>query len=267
MPVGLADLVDVRRAHALLHAGRARVRRLRLAQEVGLELAPCPRSRTAGRVVQRSATRWARPYGRGLLEMVTESLDDLVGLHDSSFGCPGHAERQRSTGGRGARSDARRGDGEAQLHARGEAQPSALRARAPGVAPTRGEPAGMRSPRAGLAVVGAGWSRRAPPRRPSPTPRSRSAMPALHLGTERADRAGQLAMASPRLPAKPGGRGLLGGLPRLAGDAPPRRSRRSRARTAASLLPTSASAADLPEWRPGFADLALRRARTALPMP
>ena len=60
MPAGLADLVEVGGAHALLDGGRARPRRGLLAAEVGHEGNHPGARRTAGSGRRTAAARWAR---------------------------------------------------------------------------------------------------------------------------------------------------------------------------------------------------------------
>ncbi len=83
VPGGLADLVDVAGAHALLHAGRARVRRRLLAEEVRLELHHPRVDEQQVRVVEdeRRAGHERVPRVR---EVVEEALADLVCLHGVS---------------------------------------------------------------------------------------------------------------------------------------------------------------------------------------
>src|SRR6185312_16273936 len=84
VPGGLADLVDVAGAHALLDRGGARVRRGRLTEEVRLELHHAGVDEQQRRVVedQRRAGDAGVPC-RG--EMLGEAAGDLVGLHGLAF--------------------------------------------------------------------------------------------------------------------------------------------------------------------------------------
>ena len=83
MPGGLADLLDVEGAHALLHAHRARVRRRLLAEEVRLERHHAGVDEQQVRVVEEQRGR--RHVGvAAVLEMCDEPSPDLRGLHQSS---------------------------------------------------------------------------------------------------------------------------------------------------------------------------------------
>src|SRR5690606_18245482 len=85
VPGGLADLFDVRGAHALLHAGGAGEGRLDLAQEVGLERDHAGRDEQQSRVVRDERRR--RDDGvPALLEEAQPAAADLGRLHQwSSF--------------------------------------------------------------------------------------------------------------------------------------------------------------------------------------
>lgn len=85
VPRGLADLFDVRRAHALLHAGGALERRLDLTQEVGLEGHHAGRDEEQSRVVRDERRR--RDDGvPALLEEAQPAATNLGRLHQwSSF--------------------------------------------------------------------------------------------------------------------------------------------------------------------------------------
>ncbi len=80
VPRGLADLVDVERAHALLHAGRPLVRRLQLAQEVRLERHHAGVDQQQRRVVGDQRRRGHDGVAAGL-EVAEEAAADLVGPH------------------------------------------------------------------------------------------------------------------------------------------------------------------------------------------
>ena len=84
VPGGLADLVDVEGADALLDAGRPLVRRRLLADEVRHELHHAGVDEQQVRVLERQ--RRARHDGVAVgLEVVEEPLPDLGGLHRRAF--------------------------------------------------------------------------------------------------------------------------------------------------------------------------------------
>src|SRR5664279_2126046 len=84
VPSGLAHLLDVRRADALLHAGRTRPRRGLLADEVGHELHHAGDDEEQVRVVE--GQRQAGHDGvAARLEVAQEALAHLRGLHLSSL--------------------------------------------------------------------------------------------------------------------------------------------------------------------------------------
>src|SRR5690606_23680882 len=134
VPGGLADLVDVAGTHALLHAGRARVRRRSLAQEVGLELHHACIDEQQVRVVQ-DTRRAGALAGSTCGEILQAAFSDLMCLH--GFSCYGCCElglgvsgvgrqtpARRQTSALGARRDAGRGfarAADAYLPARGRA--------------------------------------------------------------------------------------------------------------------------------------------------
>ncbi len=83
MPGGLADVLDVGRAHALLHADRAVVRRRLLAEEVGLEGHHAGVDEQQVGVVEQQRGRRHRPVYLALLEVRDEPSADLRGVHQS----------------------------------------------------------------------------------------------------------------------------------------------------------------------------------------
>ena len=97
VPGGLADLVDVQGAHALLDRGGPRVGRRRLAQEVRLELHHARVDEQQVGVVedQRGAGHAGVP---GAGEVVGEAADDLVGLHGKAFDTSRDGERRAWNG-------------------------------------------------------------------------------------------------------------------------------------------------------------------------
>ena len=82
VPGGLADVLDVGGAHALLHAGRPRVRRRLLAQEVGLERHHA-RVHEQQRRVRDQQRRGGHCLVTGRLEVRDEAAADLGGVHQS----------------------------------------------------------------------------------------------------------------------------------------------------------------------------------------
>lgn len=85
VPRGLADLLDVRRTHALLHAGGARERRLDLAEEVRLEGHHARGDQQQSRVV-RDERRRRHDGVPALLEEAQPAAADFSRLHQwSSF--------------------------------------------------------------------------------------------------------------------------------------------------------------------------------------
>ena len=83
MPGGLADLVDVQRPDALLHARGARVRRRRLAQEVRLEGDHAGVDEQQRRVVE-DERRGGHGVVPAILEERQEAAPDLGGIHQVS---------------------------------------------------------------------------------------------------------------------------------------------------------------------------------------
>ena len=84
VPGGLADVLDVGGAHALLHAHRARVRRGLLAEEVGLERHHAGVDEQQGGVVEQQRggrNGGVRTPARVVLEVRDEVAPDLCGVH------------------------------------------------------------------------------------------------------------------------------------------------------------------------------------------
>ncbi len=92
VPGGLADVLDVGRAHALLHADRPWVRRGLLAEEERLERHHAGVHEQQVRVVEEQrgrGNRTVRAHGLVVLEMSHETAADLRGVHQlSSLGSP-----------------------------------------------------------------------------------------------------------------------------------------------------------------------------------
>ncbi len=87
VPGGLADVLDVGRAHALLHADRPWVRRGLLAEEVRLERHHAGVHEQQVRVVEEQRGRGhrpVRPHGLVVLEVSHETAADLRGVHQLS---------------------------------------------------------------------------------------------------------------------------------------------------------------------------------------
>ena len=96
---GVADLIDVGRAEALLHGGEPGVGRLRLAQEVGLEWNHAGAREEEGGI----AWRDQRSTCHGLVSLVDEEVrecsPDLAGMHRLSRKLPrSRGKRQRREG-------------------------------------------------------------------------------------------------------------------------------------------------------------------------
>jgi hypothetical protein len=84
VPGGLADLVDVTGAHALLDRRGTRVRRRRVTQEVRLELHH-PRVHEQQRRVVQDERGTGDPGVSGVNEMIGETAADLVGFHGGTL--------------------------------------------------------------------------------------------------------------------------------------------------------------------------------------
>ena len=93
VPGGLADVLDVGRAHALLHAGRPRPRRRLLAQEVGLERHHARVHEQQGRV-RHQQRRGGHGLVTGRLEVRDEAAADLGGVHQSFPPCQSVVEER-----------------------------------------------------------------------------------------------------------------------------------------------------------------------------
>ena len=105
VPGGLADVLDVGGAHALLDAHRAVVRRRLLAEEVGLERHHAGVDEQQVRVVEDEGRRGHGGVG-GVLEVSHEPSPDLRGVHQFSPSCVVLVGRAAVVGAR--RSSARR---------------------------------------------------------------------------------------------------------------------------------------------------------------
>ena len=98
VPGGVADVVDVRRAKALLDRRQPRVRRLLLPAEVRHERMHARRRQQHRRVIRgRHERRRGQPLVVVALEVAQERLADLVGVHAAIVAHPTIASPRRKT--------------------------------------------------------------------------------------------------------------------------------------------------------------------------